>query len=103
MTMAGMWIGWLEFDLLLGDVHSLKQKRSAVRPVIAELQRRFNVSAAETGAQQLHRRVGVGVAVVSGDRTHVVDVLDAAERLVAARPEMELLSARRGLRRSDDD
>ncbi len=98
-----MWIGWLEFDLLLGDVHSLKQKRSTVRPVIAELQRKLSVSAAETGAQQLHRRAGVGLAVVSGDRTHVVDVLDAAERLVAARPEMELLSARRGLRRSDDD
>ena len=101
--MGDMWIGWLEFDLLLGDVHSLKQKRSAVRPVIADLQRRFVVSAAETGSQQLHRRAGVGVAVVSGDRTHVVDVLDAAERLVAARPELELLSARRGLRRSDDD
>ena len=98
-----MWIGWLEFDLLLGDVHSLKQKRSAVRPVVAELQRRFGFSAAETQSQQLHRRAGVGLAVVSGDRTHVVDVLDAAERLVAARPEMELLSARRGLRRSDDD
>ena len=83
-----MWIGWLEFDLLLGDVHSLKQKRSAVRPLIAELQRRFAVSAAETGAQDLHRRAGVGMAVVSGDRAHVVDVLDAAERLVAARPEM---------------
>ena len=101
--MSGMWIGWLEFDLLLGDVHALKQKRSLIRPVIAELQRRFAVSAAETGSQQLHRRAGVGLALVSGDRTHVVDVLDAAERLVAARPEMELLSARRGLRRSDDD
>ena len=101
--MGDMWIGWLEFDLLLGDVHSLKQKRPAVRPVIAELQRRFGVSAAETGSQQLHRRAGVGVSVVSGDRTHVVEVLDAAERLVAARPEMELLSTRRGLRRSDDD
>jgi uncharacterized protein len=98
-----MWIGWLEFDLLLGDVHSLKQKRSVVRPVVAELQRRFAVTAAETGSQQLHRRAGVGMAVVSGDRTHVVNVLDAAERLVAARPEVELLSARRGLRRSDDD
>lgn len=98
-----MWIGWLEFDLLLGDVHSLKQKRSAVRPVVAELQRRFAVSAAETGSQELHRRAGVGLAVVSGDRTHVVDVLDAAERLVAARPELELLSARRGIQRSTDD
>jgi uncharacterized protein YlxP (DUF503 family) len=97
-----MWIGWLEFDLLLGDVHSLKQKRSLVRPIVTELQRRFSVSAAETGSVDLHRRAGVGLAVVSADRGHLVEVLDAAERLVAARPEVELLSVRRALRRSDD-
>lgn len=97
-----MWIGWLEFDILLGDVHSLKQKRSVVRPVIAELRRRFAVSAAETGSLDLHRRAGIGVAAVAADRAHVVEVLDAAERLVAGRPEIELLSARRDLRRSDD-
>ena len=98
-----MWIGWLQFDVLLGDVHSLKQKRSVVRPIVAELQRRFSVSAAETDSVGLHRRAGIGMAVVAGDRAHVVEVLDAAERLVAARPEIELLSVRRGLRRSDDD
>ena len=97
-----MWIGWLEFDVLLGDVHSLKQTRSVVRPIVAELQRRFSVSAAETGCLELHRRAGIGMAVVAADRAHATDVLDAAERLVAARPEIELLSARRGLRRSDD-
>jgi uncharacterized protein len=98
-----VWIGWLEFDVLLGDVRSLKQKRSAIRPVIAELRRKFDVSAAETGDQDLHRRAGLGVGIVAGDRDHVVDVLDAAERLVAERPELELLSVRRGLRRSTDD
>lgn len=97
-----MWIGWLECDLLLGDVHSLKEKRSVIRPVIAELRRRFTVSAAETGDQDLHRRANIGVAVVAADRAHVVEVLDAAERLVAARPELELLSTGRGLHRSDD-
>jgi uncharacterized protein YlxP (DUF503 family) len=97
-----VWIGWLEFDLLLGDVRSLKQKRSLVRPVIAELQRKFNVSVAETGSHDLHRRANIGVAMASPNRAHAVDVLDAAERLVAAHPEFELLSARRGLRRSDD-
>ncbi|OFJ55499.1 DUF503 domain-containing protein [Mycolicibacterium grossiae] len=97
-----MWIGWLEFDLLLGDVHSLKEKRSVIRPVVAELRRRFAVSAAETGDQDLYRRAGIGVALVAADRAHVVDVLDAAERLVASRPELQLLSARRGLHRSDD-
>jgi uncharacterized protein YlxP (DUF503 family) len=98
-----MWIGWLEFDLLLGDVHSLKEKRSVVRPLISELRKRLSVSAAETGALDLHRRAGVGMAVVAADRAHVVDVLDAAERLVAARPELELLSVKRRLSRSDDD
>ncbi len=97
-----MWIGWLEFDLLLGDVHSLKEKRSVIRPVIAELHRKLAVSAAETGTQDLHRRAGIGVALVAADRAHVVSVLDAAERLVASRPELELLSARRGLHHSDD-
>ena len=97
-----MWIGWLEFDLLLGDVHSLKEKRSLVRPVVAELQRKFSVSAAETGSQELYRRAGIGLAMAAADRGHAVEVLDAAERLVAARPEFELLSVRRGLHRSDD-
>jgi hypothetical protein len=97
-----MWIGWLEFDLLLGDVRSLKQKRSVVRPVVAELQRNFSVSAAETGSHELYRRAGIGVAMAAADRGHAVDVLDAVERLVAAHPEFELLSVRRGLHRSDD-
>ena len=97
-----MWIGWLEFDVLLGNVQSLKQKRSAIRPLVAELQRKFSVSAAETSSQDLYRRAGIGVAMVSGDRSHAVDVLDAAERLVAAHPEFELLSVRRALLRSED-
>ncbi|WP_242418050.1 DUF503 family protein, partial [Frankia sp. CpI1-P] len=29
-----MWIGTLSLDLLLGDVHSLKEKRSVVRPIV---------------------------------------------------------------------
>jgi uncharacterized protein YlxP (DUF503 family) len=98
----GMWVGALEFDLLLGDVHSLKEKRSVVRPMIAEVRRRFEVSVAEVDHVGLHRRAGVGVALASGDAAHVTEVLDACERFVAARPEVELLSARWSLRHSDD-
>ncbi len=97
-----MWIGWLELDLLLGDVHSLKQKRSVVRPIVAELRRRLSISAAEVDHLDLFRRAGIGVAVTAADRAHVVELLDAAERLVASRPEVELLSARRREQRSDD-
>ncbi len=99
-----MWIGWIELDLLLGDVHSLKGKRSVVRPIVAELGRRFSVTAAEVRHQDLHRRAGIGAAVVAGDARHVTAVLDELERFVAVeRPEVELLSARRGLASSDDD
>ncbi len=92
-----MWVGALEFDLLLGDVHSLKEKRSLVRPLIADVRRRFDLSVAEVYHLELHRRAGVGVAAVSPNRAHLVDVLDAVERLVAFRPEVELLSVRRTL------
>lgn len=98
-----MWIGWIELDILLGDVHSLKAKRSLVRPLVADLQRTFRVSAAETGSLDLHRRAGVGVSLVAADSQHVIDVLDKVEDFVARRPELDLLSARRGLASSDDE
>lgn len=97
-----MFVGTAEFDLLLGDVHSLKEKRGLVRPIVAELRRRFDVAAAEVDWQDLHRRSVIGVAVVAGDAAHCTTVLDGCERLVADRPEVELLSARRALRGSDD-
>ncbi|WP_190140660.1 DUF503 domain-containing protein [Streptomyces longispororuber] len=98
-----MFVGTLSFDLLLGDVHSLKEKRSLVRPIVAELQRKYAVSAAEVGHQELHRRSEIGLALVSGDAGHLSDVLDRCERLVAARPEVELLSVRRRFHGDDDD
>ncbi len=98
-----MFTGTLSLDLLLGDVRSLKQKRSVVRPIVAELQRRYPVAAAEVGHLDLHRRANVGVAVVAADPGHCGEVLDAVERLVAARPEIELLSARRRLYTPDDE
>ncbi len=61
-----MYVGALTLDVLLGDVRSLKQKRSVVRPLVAEVRRRFpGVAVGETGHLDLHRRTEIGVAVVS--------------------------------------
>lgn len=93
-----MYVGALTLDVLLGDVHSLKQKRGVVRPLVAELRRRFpGVAVAETGHLDLHRRAEIGVAVVSATAGNVSEVLDECERLIAGRPEIELLSARQRL------
>ncbi|MBD1538555.1 DUF503 domain-containing protein [Arthrobacter sp. S1_S22] len=97
-----MWIGWIEFDILLGDVQSLKEKRSVVRPLLAEIRRRFDVSVAEVGDHEQYRRSQVGAGLVAADRAHLIEVLDAVERFVAARPEFELLSARQRDHHSED-
>lgn len=98
-----MFVGALELDVLLGDVASLKQKRSVVRPVVAELRRRFEVAVAEAGHLDLHRRSLIGISCVGADHGHVVDVLDRCERFVAARPEIELLSARQRMLGPEDE
>ena len=98
-----MFAGVLEIDLLLGDVHSLKEKRSLVRPVIADLRRKFEVSVGEVGHLELHRRALIGVAVVAAEAAHCVEVLEACEQLVAARPEIEVLSTRQRLFGEEDE
>jgi uncharacterized protein len=93
-----VYVGALTLDVLLGDVRSLKQKRSAVAAIIAEVRRRQpGVAVAETGSRDRYRRAEIGVAVVSSTAAHAAEVLQACERLVAARPEIELLSARHRL------
>ncbi|GAA2345453.1 hypothetical protein SVIO_076930 [Streptomyces violaceusniger] len=93
----------MSFDLLLGDVRSLKEKRSVVRPIVAELHRKYAVSVAEVGDQDLYRRAQIALAMVSGDAGHLTEVLDRCERLVAARPEVELLSVRRRFHGGEDE
>ena len=98
-----MYTGTAVFDLLLpDDSRTLKIKRSYVRPIVAAL-RKFEVSAAEVGALDLHGRAEIGVAVVASEAAHVREVLDTIERAVVGRPEIELLSVRRRLHGDDDE
>ncbi|GIE80275.1 hypothetical protein Aph02nite_62250 [Actinoplanes philippinensis] len=90
------------FDLLLpGDSHSLKQKRSYVRPIIAML-KKFDVSVAEVGLHDLHGRALIGVAVVAAEASQARAVVDTCENQVAGRPEIELLSVKRRLYGDED-
>lgn len=98
-----MYVGALELDVLWGDVRSLKEKRSLIRPLVAELRRRFDVAVAEAGHADLHRRSLIGVAAVAGEGGQVRDVLEACERLVAGRPELELLAARHRMLGPEDN
>lgn len=89
-----MFVATGEFDLMLGAISSLKDKRAIVRPLVSELRRRFTVAAAEVGDADLHRRAIIGVAVVSNEAGQAAAVIRSCEDWLAAQPATELLSAR---------
>jgi uncharacterized protein YlxP (DUF503 family) len=70
------------WDLHLPGCHSLKEKRSVLKPLTSGLRRTLNVSVAETGHQDLWQRAEVACAAVGSDRGVVEETLRAADRLV---------------------
>ena len=82
-------------DLRLRDVHSLKEKRSVVKPILEGAHRRFAVAAAEVDHQDNLRLATLGMATVSGSAAHAGEVIDAVERFVWSFPEIEVVDARR--------
>jgi hypothetical protein len=98
-----VFVGSLTLDLLLGDVRSLKQKRAVIKPIIADLDRRGAIGAAEVDHQNLYRRTAIGVVAVAGTHARVTEMLRDCEGAVAWRPEVDLLSARTRVRNDEDD
>jgi uncharacterized protein YlxP (DUF503 family) len=85
----------LRFELFIPDCHTLKQKRAVVRPMVDGLRRRYHVSSAEVGALDKWQRAEVGVAIVAGSHSHVLDVLAEVERFVWSFPEVQVLASHR--------
>ena len=81
--------------LHLPMVHSLKEKRAVIRPILDGARNRYHVAAAEVGEQDKWQRATLGVAAVAGSPTHVEEVLDEVERFVWSFPEVEVVDIER--------
>jgi uncharacterized protein len=79
----------IEFHIPL--VHSLKEKRAVIRPIVEGLRHRFHVSASEVDFHDLWQRGAIGIAGVSGDVGHLSEMLDKCGRFVESFPEIELI------------
>lgn len=97
-----MHIASVTFELHLPIVHSLKEKRATLRPIIDGARRRFEVAAAEVDHQDSWQRATIGMAAVSGSASHARDVIDAVERFVWSFPDIEVTSSQRGCVRHED-
>lgn len=90
-----MFIGAMQFELLIHDATSLKDKRSVVRSVKDRLHREHQVSVAEVGAHEAIGRAVMGLAMVAKDPGRVNEVLDACTEKLRALHDGELGSCRR--------
>lgn len=90
-----MHVATLTMELHLPASHSLKEKRSSIKPIIEGARRRYCVAAAEVGGQDRWQVATIGMAAVSASAGHANQVLDAVERFVWSFPEVEVTSTRR--------
>lgn len=74
-------IATVEVDLKLPGILSLKEKRHIIKPLIARLQSKFNVSVAEVDYNDNSRMARIGAAVVSNEKKFCEQVI---AKLVAA-------------------
>lgn len=79
-------------------VHSLKEKRMEVRSLLAKVRNKFNVSAAETGDQDLHQSIVIGVAAIAADSAQADSILDHVLRFVEGSTEAEVVEVLREFR-----
>jgi uncharacterized protein len=86
-----MVIGVLQLELSIGDAMSLKDKRRVVKSVKDRIAHAHNVSIAEVGALDQHRRAILGVAMVSNDVRYVQGALDKIVDFVRRAPSVDLL------------
>ena len=86
-----MVVGILQIELGIPDAFSLKDKRQSVRSLKDRIGRNHNVSVAEVGALEQHRRSILAVAMVSNDKVYVESALNKLVDMVRATPTVELL------------
>jgi uncharacterized protein YlxP (DUF503 family) len=86
-----MVIGTLSVVLSVPGSQSLKDKRHVVRSIVDTARNRFNVSAAEIGSLDSHRRAELGFACVSNDKDVAHTQLQRIIRLIESNPLCEIL------------
>jgi uncharacterized protein YlxP (DUF503 family) len=85
----------LEVELRFPHSLSLKAKRAILRPIVEGARNRFAVAIAEVDHQDSWQRATLGVAAVSGESSHVVDIVDKVDRFIWSHTDVEILSTSR--------
>ncbi len=86
-----MTIGILQLELGIGDAMSLKDKRRVIKSLKDRIAHGHNVSIAEVGALNEHRRSILALAMVANDRAYVEGALSKLVDFVRTVTSVDLL------------
>lgn len=86
-----MTVGVLQLELGIPDAMSFKDKRRVIKSLKDRISAGRNVSVAEVGALDEHRRSILGLAMVSPDSRYVESALSKLVDFVRAVPNVALL------------
>ena len=86
-----MIVGVLEFEVVIRESQSLKDKRRAVKSLKDRLRHRFPIAIAEVEDLDHWQRSGLGAAVVSNDVRYATEVLSKVVDFVRASHVVELV------------
>jgi hypothetical protein len=85
-----MTVGVLQLELSIADAMSLKDKRRVIKSLKDRISNDHNVSIAEVGALDEHRRSILGLAMVSNDSRYVESQLSKLVDFVRMVPQVSL-------------
>jgi hypothetical protein len=86
-----MLVGTLQVRMVVREARSLKDKRQVVLSIKDRLRNNFNVSVAEVDAQDDHKRIVLGVAMVSNETMHLRKSLSQVVEALRAHPVAQLV------------
>jgi uncharacterized protein YlxP (DUF503 family) len=78
---VAVYVGVAKLSLVIGDAHSLKEKRMVLRRIKDRVRERLHVMVNEVGEHDTWQRAELGCAVVSGDRAKALELLDDVVRV----------------------
>ena len=90
-----MRIACITFTLRAPWVHSLKEKRMIVKSLIARLQNRFHVSAAEIDEQDTHQIIVIGAVAIVPHNAMADSLMEEISLFVEEHCEAEILDETR--------
>ena len=93
-----MIIAAMTFRLHAPWVHSLKEKRMIVKSLVAQLQNKFHVSAAEIDEQDVHQIIVIGMAAVVPHNALADSLMDEISQFVETTTDAEILEETREIR-----